>query len=93
MRVAYRGLTVVMAYEPSVFPIRRIPSISPSHPAAGLTLPHPTANVRLQHEQRCAGLVVNHRDFDRLEPLVFKRLAYVSSQAAVPHQGLMGRDA
>jgi hypothetical protein len=38
-------------------------------------------------------LVVNHRDFDRLEPLVFKRLAYASSQASVPHQGLMGRDA
>src|SRR5213593_3163792 len=31
------------------------------------------------------GLVVNHRDFDRLKPLAFKWLTYASSQATVPH--------
>jgi hypothetical protein len=38
-------------------------------------------------------LVVNHRDFDRLEPLVAKRLACVLSQAAVPHERLRDRAA
>jgi tetratricopeptide (TPR) repeat protein len=53
-----------------------------------------TAREQLPHDPSIADtLVVNHRDFDRLEPLVFKRLAYASSQASVPHQGLMGRDA
>jgi hypothetical protein len=37
--------------------------------------------------------VVNHRDFDRLEPLVAKRLACVLSQAAVPHERLRDRAA
>ena len=38
-------------------------------------------------------LVVNHRDFDRLEPLAAKRLAGVLSQAAVPHERLRDRAA
>jgi hypothetical protein len=38
-------------------------------------------------------LVVNHRDFDRLESLVAKRLACVLSQAAVPHERLRDRAA
>jgi len=38
-----------------------------------------------------AGLVVNHRNFDRLAPLTFKRLAYAPSQATVPHQRPMDR--
>jgi DNA-binding NtrC family response regulator len=31
-------------------------------------------------------LVVNHRDFDMLEPLKSQRLVYAPAQATVPHQ-------
>ena len=59
-----------------------------SHMQGGAFLPEQVTQQAMRE-----GLVVNHRDFDRLEPLASKRLAFVLSQAAVPYERLRDRAA